>query len=137
MKPEELEYIRYRLSQAAEALEDAKILLERKRLAGAVNRLYYACFYGVTALLFLEGKSATRHKGVLMLFDKHWIGTERFSRDMGRFLHRLFDRRQRTDYGKRLTLESSDVESCYRDAAAFVAEAVDIIEMRLPDLKDN
>ena len=58
MKPEEREYTLFRLAQAEEALEDARILLGRARLQGAVNRLYYACFYAVTALLFSEGHAA-------------------------------------------------------------------------------
>lgn len=43
--------IKYRLHRAKETFEDAKILGERHRWNSAVNRLYYAAFYAVSALL--------------------------------------------------------------------------------------
>ena len=41
----------YRMERADEALEEAAILSERCHYNAAVNRLYYACFYAVQALL--------------------------------------------------------------------------------------
>lgn len=43
----------YRMSRANEALEDARILAREERWNACVNRLYYACFYAVSALLVL------------------------------------------------------------------------------------
>jgi uncharacterized protein len=55
--------VRYRLSRAKEALEEAILLLESDHTNTFVNRLYYACFYAVSALLLAKGLSATRHSG--------------------------------------------------------------------------
>jgi len=51
MTLEERAYIRYRLGRAREALDEARLLLEADHLATAVTRIYYACFYAVSALL--------------------------------------------------------------------------------------
>jgi uncharacterized protein (UPF0332 family) len=67
------ELIQYRLTRASEALEETELLLSNDHLSAAVNRLYYACFYSVTALLLVEGHSSSRHSGVIALFDRHWI----------------------------------------------------------------
>ncbi len=55
--------IRYRLARARETLEDAHILAEVKHWNACVNRLYYACFYAVSALLMQRGLSSSKHTG--------------------------------------------------------------------------
>jgi uncharacterized protein (UPF0332 family) len=42
--------IKYRRERAAETLEDARMMFERKRLFSAVNRIYYALFYEIKFL---------------------------------------------------------------------------------------
>ena len=42
MKPEEVDYCRYRIERARETLGAARILLDTGHLHAAVNRLYYA-----------------------------------------------------------------------------------------------
>lgn len=44
----------YRIEKARNTLEDAHILASSERWNACVNRLYYACFYAVTALLLKE-----------------------------------------------------------------------------------
>jgi uncharacterized protein (UPF0332 family) len=48
------EYIKYRLEKSDESLNDAKLLAQNQRWNACVNRLYYACFYAVMALLLLR-----------------------------------------------------------------------------------
>lgn len=48
------ELIRFRQKKAKETLEDATILLNSGRLFSALNRIYYALFYEVSALLSLK-----------------------------------------------------------------------------------
>jgi uncharacterized protein (UPF0332 family) len=44
--------IKYRIDRAFETLEEAKILSTGNHWNTVANRLYYACFYIVIALLF-------------------------------------------------------------------------------------
>ena len=57
MKEEARILVMYRLERARESLEEAGILLEREYGNTFVNRLYYACFYAVSALLLTRGLS--------------------------------------------------------------------------------
>lgn len=77
MNHEEAVYVRYRTSRAAETMQVAKLVLENGHLPDAVNRLYYACFYAVSALLFMDGLSASKHFGVQSMFQREWINTGR------------------------------------------------------------
>jgi uncharacterized protein (UPF0332 family) len=54
----------YRMTRASETLEDARILANAGRWNACVNRLYYACFYAVSALLVRHGLSSSKHAGV-------------------------------------------------------------------------
>ena len=67
------ELIRYRLSRAEETLEEARLLAENKNGNAAVNRLYYACFYAVLALLIRDGRYSSKHSGVRALFNIHFV----------------------------------------------------------------
>ena len=97
MKAETLEYIRYRVSRAETTLDLAKLALDNGFLHDAVNRLYYACFFVVSALLVTEGHSSSKHKGVQSLFSKHWIQTGQLPTSMGRFFHRINEQRQNSE----------------------------------------
>lgn len=63
--------VRYWLEKAQEALESAKSEYKAGRLSFAVNRIYYACFYAVSAVLRERGKKFKKHKG----FAAHYIET--------------------------------------------------------------
>lgn len=93
-----LELILFRRDRSLETIEDALILAESSRWNACVNRLYYACFYAISALLLLEGRSSTRHTGVRSLFNLHFVRTGIVSKDLARVYNDLFERRQEGDY---------------------------------------
>ena len=62
--------IRYRLERARETLAEAATLAHASHWNGCVNRLYYACFYAVTALLLRKGLGSSKHSGTLGLFNR-------------------------------------------------------------------
>jgi uncharacterized protein (UPF0332 family) len=90
--------IQYRIEKAKETLEDAKLLANAKRWNSCVNRLYYACFYAVSALLAKNEFSSSKHTGVRSFFNLHFVKTNKISRDIAEIYNDLFDRRQEGDY---------------------------------------
>ncbi len=46
--------IKYRIRKARETFNEVDVLIENEFWNTAVNRIYYACFYAVTALLNKE-----------------------------------------------------------------------------------
>jgi uncharacterized protein (UPF0332 family) len=56
--------ILYWIARAEETLKEAKILAEAAYWNACVNRLYYSCFYAITALLVRDGLSTSKHSGV-------------------------------------------------------------------------
>lgn len=128
MKSEERDYLRYRMTRAAESLEVARLALDNNHLQDAVNRLYYACFYMVTALLQTRGFASAKHSGVRALFNQNWIKTGALPHAMGRFYQEIFERRQEGDYADRATFIRDDVSAWIRTAEEFVSAVAVLVE---------
>ena len=89
----------YRLEQAGESLDEAAFLLSgEKSPRSIINRVYYAMFYATLALLIYEPYSSSKHSGVLGYFNRRFIKEEVFDREMGRWVNKAFELRQRDDY---------------------------------------
>jgi len=125
---EERDLVRYRLQRAHETLEEAALLREKGHLNAAVNRLYYACFYVVSALLLAEGKSSSKHSGIRALFNKEWVKTGRVSSEYGRFYRRLYDSRQKGDYGDFVRFADANIAPWFQEAQEFVTTVTTLAE---------
>ncbi len=94
MTEEMLALIKYRLKQADDSIEEAKVLLKEKMSQRAVmNRLYYAMFYTVLALLQEKQIRTSKHIGAISLFDREYIKTGIFDKKLSKILHRAFELR--------------------------------------------
>jgi hypothetical protein len=51
---ERKELVKYRLKRAKDTLKEVEVLIENEFLNTAVNRIYYACYYSLIALLLQE-----------------------------------------------------------------------------------
>jgi len=122
------ELVSYRLQRARETLADARILADAGRWNPCVNRLYYACFYAVSALLIQEGLSSTKHTGLRSLFNRHLVKTNKVPKDKARIFNDLFERRQEGDYVDFVSFEESQVLPWLPEAEAFVQNLADLIE---------
>lgn len=93
------DYIKYRLEKADETMDAAKLLIENQKWNSAINRLYYACFYAVTALLVTHGLKSKSHSGVKTAFFMNYIKNGKIDHQFGQLYTDLFDWRQKGDYG--------------------------------------
>jgi len=118
----------YRLQRAQETLTDARILADASRWSPCVNRLYYACFYSVSALLIQEGLSSSKHTGLRSLFNRHFVKTNKVSKDKARIFNDLFERRQEGDYVDFVSFGESQVLQWLPEAESFVENISLLIE---------
>ncbi|MBI1937898.1 MAG: HEPN domain-containing protein [Ignavibacteriales bacterium] len=93
-----VEVVRYWWKKGKESLESAK----RERDAGfysfASNRIYYAAFYAVSALLLDREFTFKKHSGVRNAFHQKFIKHGLIDKEWGKFYDRLFEDRQEGDY---------------------------------------
>lgn len=92
-------YIDYRIQSAKETLKAAKLLAENSHWNSAINRLYYTCFYAISALLYKYDINANSHAGLKHQFTLHFIKTGLIEKNLGQVFVQLFDWRQKGDYG--------------------------------------
>ncbi|MBP8131070.1 MAG: HEPN domain-containing protein [Candidatus Hydrogenedentes bacterium] len=128
MTPEQRELVRYRLERARTALRDARSLFELGSLSTCVNRLYYACFYSVTALLAIRNLVSTKHTGVRSLLHQHFVRPGLVSISSSDLYGALFRYRQQFDYVDFSDATQEQVEEWLPAAECFVAEIVAIID---------
>lgn len=74
----------YRIETAKEDLNSAKILRDANSYKGANNRAYYAVFHAINAIHALSGVAYKRHKDAIANFNKEYVKTNIFPREMGR-----------------------------------------------------
>ena len=120
MNEEIISLIKHRLLRAKETLEDAKILFEKGRYNSSVNRIYYALFYSVLALLRTKGLMSSKHSGVRALFHKEFIKANIIPLETGKFYDRMFINRQKGDYEDFIEFEKSEVSYCLKKAEQFI-----------------
>ena len=90
--------IQYRIERAHETFEEALLMQREKHWNACANRLYYACYYAVTALLARKELASSKHTGVKALFNQHFVKTGHVIKQNGKLYNRLFDARQEGDY---------------------------------------
>ena len=89
---------KHRLRVAKEDLQAANLLLEANSYRGANNRAYYAIFHAVSAVLAMEGVAFKKHKDTLAYFNKNYVATEIFPRNLGRKIVKAEEIRHESDY---------------------------------------
>ncbi len=133
MKEEIKTLVLYRLERAYETLDEALILLERGHLNTFVNRLYYACFYAVSALLLTKNLSSVKHSGVRSLFHQNFVKPGIVPIELGQLYDKLFRNRQKGDYADFVKFNVDEVNPWYNEAKNFVETIETIIKSILED----
>jgi uncharacterized protein (UPF0332 family) len=122
--------IKYRSSRSKETLREAKTMIENGYWNAAVNRIYYSCYYAVSALLLLKSIETGSHKGIRQMFGLHFVQTGQVSKEDGRFFSDLYDRRQTGDYDDYIIYDKATVNQLFSQADKFVNKMIKLIEKK-------
>lgn len=98
MKGTKQDLIKYRLLRARDTYEDAQILADRSKWNSTINRLYYAAYYAVMAILLDSDLKPTTHNGAKSNFSEYFIKTGTVPKEYGKIYSQLFTWRQKGDY---------------------------------------
>ena len=114
--------IRYWWSKAEESLASARREFEAESYSFAVNRLYYALFYGVSAALLDRQLSFSKHSGVRAAFHREFIKTGLLDVEWGKLYDQLFEDREEGDYVALVSFDREYVESQLVHCSQFLSE---------------
>ncbi len=112
--------VQYRIQRSKETLLEAQMLIHNGFFNAAVNRLYYACYYAVNALLVSQRIAAQSHAGVKQMFGLHFIVTGKLPTYLGRFYNQLFNDRLTGDYDDFIAYDNEMLAEIFPKAEDFV-----------------
>jgi uncharacterized protein (UPF0332 family) len=119
----------FRIKKAKDTLRDTAILIENQLWSVAINRLYYACYYAVIALLLKNNIAAQTHGGVRQMFGLHFIKTGVIDNDLGKFYTDIFDKRQTGDYSDFVEIQKDDVMGFFEPTKRFISEIEKLLKV--------
>ena len=122
------DYIHYRFKRAEESFDDALIMVDNKKWNAAINRLYYSCFYSVIALLLKNEMETKTHEGTRTMFGKEFIKSGIIDKKYGKLYSKLFDFRQKGDYGDLFDFDKDIVIPLIDQVKEFLAEIKRFVE---------
>ena len=129
MKGSKGDLIEYRLLRAKDTLDDARILAEKKKWNSTINRLYYAAYYAVMALLLDADISPATHNGAKSNFSEYFIKTYKIDKEYGKIYSQLFTWRQKGDYDDLFDFSMEKVEPYFEP----VSKLIDLIEKQIKE----
>lgn len=121
----------YRMSTAKENLAEVKLLLSENLFKGANNRAYYAIFHAINAIFALDGKSYRRHKDVLGNFNKEYVKTGAFPKDLGSRIVAAEEIRHTSDYDDFYIATKNEAEEIIDTAEEFIKLAEKFCESQV------
>lgn len=119
---ERQELVKYRIIKARETFNEIYLHIENELWNTAVNRLYYACYYAVIALLIDKDIHAQTHSGVRQMFGLHFVKSGLIDKESGKFFTDIFDMRQTGDYDDYIDFKKEDVLDLIEPANELISK---------------
>ena len=86
------------LEKAERTYDDMLFCAREGKWEAAANRIYYALFHAMSALLVNDGHIVKSHRGVLTMFGEYYVRTGIFTKQDGSLLSELVIMRDNADY---------------------------------------
>ena len=120
------EIVKYRLEKSLRTYNEAVGSIANGYVETAANRLYYAAYYAVSALLVSFKYEASTHNGVIQMFGKAFIKSKVLERRYGTIFNQLFSLRMTGDYEDRRFL---DIEEDVKPLIEPTKELIDVVSV--------
>lgn len=86
------------IEKAYDAYKAAEVLRDASLWSNAANRLYYALFHAVCALLVRDGHQVSTHRGSRVVFGQYYIKTGLLPKEYSILYSQLETMRENGDY---------------------------------------
>ena len=97
------------LEKADSTFAEYKGLTENGYWNTLANRLYYALFHAVSALLISDGREVGSHKGAAIRFHQYYVRQGIFTDDEGSFYSQMETLREKADYNCFFKVTEADI----------------------------
>lgn len=110
------------LKKARETYGEIEVLVGANRLNGAANRMYYAVFHAVCALLINDGIQVNTHRGSHALFSQHYIKTGILPKEYGQLYNQLQTMREESDYNCAYDVDMDEIQQRLEPAKRLIED---------------
>jgi len=104
------------------------VMFNAAHINAYVNRLYYACFYAVSALLLTRDFSTSKHAHLRSLLHREFVKTGLIPKELGAYFDLLFDSRQEGDYADFARFNAEDVNGWLEISQKFIAHIETLLQ---------
>lgn len=116
------------LQKALKNLDQADNLCSMEYWDLAANRYYYACYHAIQALLIDSGLSCHTHAGLIASFGMHFVRTGKVDVSYGRFVSRLEQLRERSDYNCNYDVSEDEVMTMKEPTHQLISKIHDLLK---------
>lgn len=109
-------------AKAESKLKTARIDFNGGQYDDVVSRAYYAVYHAISALLFSKGLVFSSHSQTIGAFNKEFIKTGVFSKEVTRVIQNLFDDRQIGDYDFDISFDKQTAEEGINNAEKLLEQ---------------
>lgn len=127
-KNQKAELIAHRFARAAEAINDANVLIDNKSYRAAVNRIYYGMFYALLALSIEYQFNSSKHGQIIGWFNKNFIHNGKLPPEYFQMIYNAFNSRTKGDYDMEKDFDESEVKTMFNEMKVFCAGIKRFIE---------
>ena len=123
MEPKEIKeiLIKRNIEKSDDSLKIAELIIRENIIFKALNMIYYACFYTVTALAEKHDFKTSKHYGLLKWFNQKFVHQDKvFSKEMYKVYEKTFDYRQKDDYDTLYVPTLEETLKILEDAKTFI-----------------
>lgn len=122
--------VKYRLENAKEKLESAKLLADAGHYKDSIGRSYYAIFTAVRAVLAKDRVDFSKHAGVITYFQREYIKEGIFDKKFSKYIQGAFQIRNSCDYDDFFVASKQDAEEQIRRAEEMLQMILQYLEDR-------
>ena len=112
--------IQLELERVDKTLAQVENLREQKYWDTLANRLYYALFHAVSAMLIYDSREVGSHKGAAIRFHQYYVKTGLFTMEEGSFYSQMETLREKADYNCYFEVTEEEITSRIAPTFALV-----------------
>ena len=92
------------------------------------NRLYYAAFHAVSALLIHDHHNVGTHQGTVVMLHQHYVRTGILTKEDGAFYSQLQTMREKSDYNCTYNATEEDTAPRIAQTKQFIDKVLGLIQ---------
>lgn len=128
---EMIPYVLSQLDIAKDDLDGAEYLIDGGKFRIALNRIYYCIFHTLKALAVLHHENFSKHSGYISYFQREYIKTGIFDKELSRIVTRAKTLRESSDYGDMAVVSKETAVNDYKDACLFYEQLSQYIKKEI------